>query len=162
MATELTYERPLTPADLETTPLAPPGVEIRALSRPDADALHDVYVDAFSTRTATPLDAATWTRKWPLHALCVPDLSYVARRGDRAIAYLLAYVDPDVDPHEGWIGQMGVRVACRNSGTATALLRAAHRGFAAAKLSRAALGVAPDNEHAIRLYESLGYRRRPD
>jgi len=162
MAVEWTFERPLTAADCASVGGTPPDIVVRAMRRDDAARLHAVYLDAFSTRTDAPLDMATWVTKWPLHALCVPDLSYVANSDGDAVGYLLGYVDPDADAAAGWIGQIGVRVLHRETGIATALIRTAVARLARRGFARAALHVAPDNANAIRLYETLGFRRRPD
>jgi len=136
------------------------GAALRAPRPCEVDTLHEIYLDAFSTRTTAPLDGPTWIRKWPLHHLCVLDHSVIAFTGDTAIGYLLAYLDEDF-PGEGIIGQLGVRTANRRQGVASAMVIAALRGFETLGLSCATLSVAPDNTSAIRSYEQLGFARKP-
>lgn len=61
---------------------------------------------------------------------------------------------------EGYTDQLGVAGSHRGQGVARALLTASMHRFAAAGMDAAALGVdAANRSGALRLYESLGYRR---
>ena len=135
-----------------------PNVTLRAPRQAEVTALHETYLDAFSTRTSAPLDAATWIAKWPLHPLCVLDLSTVVRSGKIGVGYLLAYLDDEL-PGEGAIGQLGVRTGFRRRGFGQAMLTSTLHRFAERGLDVASLNVAPDNTDAIRLYEKLGFVR---
>ncbi len=163
MAIEYRYTRALDGAtsDVLDSLGTPPGegIALRAPRPDEAEKLHGIYVDAFSTRTPVPLDAATWIDKWPLHPLCVLDLSVIAFSRNTAVGYLLAYLDDQL-PDEGIIGQLGVRPMFREQGLASAMLGNAMCGFETLGLPFATLNVALDNTNAIRLYERLGFSRR--
>lgn len=160
MATELRYCRPLAdgPRGLEA-PVAP-GARVRAPQTDEMDSLHEVYLDAFSTRPGACLERSVWIPKWPQHPLCVLGLSVVVVTGDALAGYLLAYVD-EAWPGDGIIGQVGVRTAFRRQGVARRLISTAMLGFADCGLRAATLHVAPGNTTAIRLYEQLGFAREP-
>jgi hypothetical protein len=62
-------------------------------------------------------------------------------------------------PRYGGVQNVGVTPWHRHRGIGTALMQAAMLGFRAAGLDRAFLEVTAENVAAVRLYESLGFRR---
>ena len=162
MAIEWEYERTVD-ASIDALSCAldvDSALRVRRTETSDAPALYEIYRDAFSTRTDAPLEAADWISKWPMHPLCIQDLSAIALWKERPVGYVLCYLDDDEPPREGLIGQVGVRVEQRCMGLGSQLVLTALRGFARHGLKKAMLRVAPDNVNAIRLYEALGFRRR--
>jgi ribosomal protein S18 acetylase RimI-like enzyme len=82
-----------------------------------------------------------------------PDLSTVARRGDRVVGFTLC---SRVADGVGLIDLLAVEAGERRRGLGRALLVRALRGFAAAGLSEARLDVASDNPPALALYAAVG------
>ena len=164
MATEQHYALALEPASLAQAARRRQGsehVQLRLPRSSEGAELYDVYLDAFSTRTKTPLEKEVWVSKWFAHWQCELELSVVATVDDPLSGYLLAYWDA-ARPTEGFIGQLGVRTGVRRRGVAAAMVAASLLEFAKRGLSTAVLCVAPDNIGAIRLYEKLGFGRVRD
>jgi hypothetical protein len=63
-------------------------------------------------------------------------------------------------PRTGTIQNLAVLDDCRGRGIGRALLAAAMAGFRDAKLAYAQLEVSVRNTHALRLYQSAGFRKR--
>lgn len=88
---------------------------------------------------------------------------WLAHQGDRAIGYISAEVyEPDaVSENEagsvGFIDEVFVVLEQRGGGIATALMQTAMEWLRAQAVSRVALHVYSGNEHALRLYERMGF-----
>jgi mycothiol synthase len=82
------------------------------------------------------------------------DLSVVAERGQRIVAFLLARRRDEEGV--GFVAILAVDPEHQRRGIGGALLRSAFAGFAAAGLREAQLMVASDNPRALRVYERAG------
>lgn len=138
----------------------PPGVEARAYTDNDAEALRAALNEAFEGdpfhERVTPerfrafyldargFDPSLWRLAWDAEALAGFVLAFPQRAGDQTV---------------GSIGSLGVRPAWRHQGLGEALLREAFRELHARGLRRVNLGVDAGNETgALRLYERVGMR----
>lgn len=93
-----------------------------------------------------------------------PRLWRVAFDGDEIAGHILNYLEPRPDGAVvGWTESIGVRRPYRRRGLARALLAESLRTVRDAGADYAALGVDTKNEnHALDLYESLGFQVRSD
>ncbi|MFF6783396.1 GNAT family N-acetyltransferase [Streptomyces sp. NPDC012510] len=88
----------------------------------------------------------------------LPDHLFVVHDGDRLCGYVLA-----TPPSEGqsWILTLGVAPGTRRRGLARQLMKEAMAKLRAEGARTVRLGVKPENDPAIALYESLGFVRSP-
>lgn len=137
---------------------------------------------ALRARTATPADlavVATWIgsarkcERWAGPRLPYPlDLDRLPEQLDMGVAISLALVDDEglaafgqvlpVEPGRAHLARLIVRPNARGRGVGRVLCRALLRRAAKAGQSSATLYVRRDNAEAVRLYESLGFRRAID
>ncbi|WP_297475112.1 ribosomal protein S18-alanine N-acetyltransferase [Thermococcus sp.] len=85
-----------------------------------------------------------------------PDTFLVAEYGGRVIGYVMGYLRPDM---EGHIMSIAVDPEYRRNGIGTALLTEVIERLINEGARYIGLEVRVSNERAIRLYESLGFRR---
>jgi ribosomal protein S18 acetylase RimI-like enzyme len=150
--------------DLDERPEAPPlptGFELRSYRDEDAEALrlglneafgHDPFFHPISPGNfcefflkARGTDLSLWRIAWSGEELAGWALSWPCRGSDDTL---------------GWLGNLGVRPACRARGLGGALLRHAFAALYDHGLRRAGLGVDAENPTgALGLYERAGMRR---
>jgi len=131
-----------------------PGFRLEPWTSVTAPIFYRVYVDAFSTRTGFPnWSEHTWRTAFTTGPSFRPDLTMLLYTGDEPIGYALCAVEGN----EGWIPQLGVRLAWRKQGLAAALLVEAMRRFRDVGLPVAVLEVNVNNPEAASVYRRLGF-----
>jgi mycothiol synthase len=142
----------------------PPGLEIRPVLERDHRAIWDADVEAFRDH----FEAATRTeadfRRWFTMPNLDTDLWRVAWAGDEVAGSVWNLVWPEENERlglsRGWLEHISVRRPWRKQGLASALIADSLRMFRDMGLREGALGVDAENPTgALRLYESLGFRR---
>jgi mycothiol synthase len=154
--------RPLGEA-LPDAPL-PEGLEIRAVVEADHRRIWEADVEAFrdhwEAAERTEEDFAGWFTEPGLDT----SLWRVAWDGDEVAGSVMTMIWADENERlgvsRGWLEHVSVRRPWRRRGLAAALMVDAMRGLAERGIAEAALGVDAENTTgALRLYESLGFRR---
>jgi len=139
-------------------PRLPPGIQLCAYRRDDADLLRAALNEAFAIdpffHEATP----AYFREFYLHARGFdPSLWLLAWDNTELAGFILAFPEHTGDTTLGWVESLGVRPPWRGGGLGESLLRAAFRELQARGLRAIALGVDGSNETgAVRLYERVG------
>ncbi len=142
----------------------PPGLEIRHVEPSDHRRIWDADTEAFRDQREpmerTEEDFVAWfaqpgldTTQWE-----------VAWDGDEVAGSSLNFVWTEENARlglqRGWLEHVSVRRQWRKRGLATALIARSLRRFREMGLTEAALGANAENlSGAVRLYESLGFRR---
>jgi mycothiol synthase len=140
--------------ELAAAPAAatPTGIRIAPFRVEDARLFYETIGTAFADNwdfVSTPFE------QWYEQRIVNGDmsLSYLARDGDEVAGAIRC----DADRRGlGWIAALGVLPAWRSRGIGRALLLHAFRAFWERGQPHVGLGVAADNEPALRLYESVG------
>ena len=142
----------------------PAGLEIRPVAESDHrriwDADEEAFRDHWDAGERTDADFQRW--------FSMPDLDTrlwrVGWEGDEVAGSVMTNVYPAENKllglERGWLDHISVRRPWRRRGLAAALIADALRGLREAGMAEAALGVDAENlSGALRLYESLGFRR---
>jgi mycothiol synthase len=141
-------------------PQMPEGFAVRAFAGgPDAEDWRGLWNDTRAGRAMTRERCLAW-RTTPER---VPEQDSIAVALDGTFAaYCMCSINAEENAQtghrDGWTDPIGTRQGFRRRGLARALVLTGLRGLKARGCGRALLGVASDNEPAIQLYESLGYR----
>jgi mycothiol synthase len=142
------------PAEVDIRPVRPE--DHRRIWDADAEAFRDVWKAAVRTEqdftgwfAAPELDTTLWRVGWD---------------GDDVAGSVMTFVYPDENERlgiqRGWLHHVSVRGPWRRRGLAAALIAETLRALQDRGLEQAALGVDAENPSgALRLYESLGFRR---
>ena len=139
-------------------PRLPPGIQLCAYRRDDADLLRAALNEAFAIdpffHEATPANF----REFYLHSRGFdPSLWLLAWDNTELAGFILAFPEHTGDTTLGWVESLGVRPPWRGGGLGESLLRAAFCELHARGLRAIALGVDGSNETgAVRLYERVG------
>ena len=139
-------------------PRLPPGIQLCAYRRDDADLLRAALNEAFAIdpffHEATP----AYFREFYLRARGFdPSLWLLAWDNTELAGFILAFPEHTGDSTLGWVESLGVRPPWRGGGLGESLLRAAFCELHARGLRAIALGVDGSNETgAVRLYERVG------
>jgi mycothiol synthase len=142
----------------------PEGLEIRAVVEADHRRIWDADEEAFRDHWAagerTPEDYERWFSFPNLDT----SLWRVAWDGDEVAGSVFTLIWPEENAKlglsRGWLEHISVRRPWRKRGLATALIADTLRLFRDMGLEEGALGVDSENPTgALRLYESLGFRR---
>jgi mycothiol synthase len=145
-------------------PVMPDGLEIRPVAESEHRRIWDADTEAFRDHA----DAATRTDEDFDRWFGMPNLDTnlwrVAWDGDEVAGSVMTFVWPEENERlglsRGWLEHVSVRRAWRKRGLATALIADSLRVLRDLGLAEAALGVDSQNPTgALRLYESLGFRR---
>lgn len=149
---------PIPAADL------PAGLEIRPVIEADHRRIWDADTEAFRDHWNTAERTEPDFRSW----FAEPDLDTglwrVAWDGDEVAGSVMTFIwsneNEVLGQRRGWLEHIAVRRPWRRRGLAAALIADALRGLIAAGMTEAALGVDAENiSGALRLYESMGFRR---
>jgi mycothiol synthase len=150
-------------APLPDAPL-PDGLEVRPVVEADHRRIWEADVEAFrdhwEAAERTEEDFAGWFTEPGLDT----SLWRVAWDGDEVAGSVMTMIWADENARlgvsRGWLEHVSVRRPWRRRGLAAALMVDAMRGLADRDIAEAALGVDAENTTgALRLYESLGFRR---
>jgi mycothiol synthase len=145
-------------------PVLPAGLEVRPVGESDHrriwDADSEAFRDLWDHAERTDGDYESWFAEPDLDT----SLWRVAWDGGEVAGSVMAYIWPSENEglgiERGWLEHISVRRPWRRRGLASALIADALRGLRAAGMTEAALGVDAENPSgALRLYESLGFRR---
>lgn len=132
----------------------PAGIRIEPFRVEDARVFHRTIDEAFAESwdfVSTPFEQ--WYEQRVVHGDM--SLCFLARAGDDVAGAIRC----DADRRGlGWVGALGVLPAWRGRGVGRSLLVHAFRAFWDRGQRSVGLGVAADNESALRLYESVGMR----
>jgi ribosomal protein S18 acetylase RimI-like enzyme len=130
--------------------VAPPGIEIRALSGSrDIESIALLYAVAF--------DDAQWSPDWTGFPGYDSRGVFLAWDGDGLVGYVVSYVLPK--SKEAYISVVATAPAHRRRGIASALIARAVKRFHLQGFEQVTIDVAADNEPALRAYQSLGFAR---
>jgi mycothiol synthase len=134
----------------------PDGIRLERSRRGAEREVFDASEDAFQDHwDHQPHDYDEWLQWMVDTEFYDPQLWLLAKDGDEIAGISLLFLDP----HEGWVGVLGVRPPWRRRGIAKALLYASFREIRTRGKPRAVLGVdAANPTGATRLYESVGMR----
>ena len=138
----------------------PDGVSFRSLDL-DADAAAVHALDDLSFSTVPDYNPSTLEQFREEHLAAHdhdPGLSVIAEADGAIAGFALTRVWSD--KRTGFVDVLAVHPDHQGRGLASALLRQAFTGYAAAGLREAELGVATDNPRALALYERIGMRRK--
>jgi mycothiol synthase len=142
----------------------PDGLEVRPVRAEDHRAIWDADVEAFRDHRdpgeRTEADFVSWFGQPNLDT----SLWEVAWDGDEVAGSVMNFVWPEENAalglSRGWLEHVSVRRPWRKRGLASALMTRSMRRFRDLGLAEAALGADAENlSGAVRLYESLGFRR---
>jgi mycothiol synthase len=142
----------------------PSGLEIRPVREEDHRRIWDADVEAFRDHW----EAAVRTEEDYTAWFATPELDTslwrVAWDGDEVAGSVMNFVFPEENERlgvaRGWLQHVSVRRPWRRRGLAAALIAESLRALRDRGLAEAALGVDAENTTgALRLYESLGFRR---
>ena len=142
----------------------PDGLEIRPVVESEHRAIwegdSEAFLDHWSPAERTESDFIAWFAE--------PDLDTtlwrVAWDGDAVAGSVMTFIWANenalLGQRRGWLEHISTRRPWRRRGLASALIADALRGLRQAGMTEAALGVDAENPTgALRLYESLGFRR---
>ena len=134
----------------------PEGIRLERSRRGEEREVFDASEDAFQDHwDHQPHDYDEWLQWMVDTEFYDPTLWLLAKDGTEIAAISLIFIDP----HEGWVGVLGVRPPWRRRGIAKALLHASFREIRERGKPRAVLGVdAANPTGATQLYESVGMR----
>lgn len=142
----------------------PDGLEIRPVE-PDQhrriwDADSEAFLDHWGATVRTDADFESWFATPELDT----SLWRVAWDGDEVAGSVTPFIWTDENEalglRRGWLEHVSVRRPWRKRGLASALIADSLRALRAAGMTEAALGTDAENvSGAVRLYESLGFRR---
>jgi ribosomal protein S18 acetylase RimI-like enzyme len=136
----------------------PPNMTYTHWTPQTAELFFEVYNDAFSDRPGFPgWTEPVWRAAMTEHAAFRPDLSLLLLEGTYPVGFLLSHVEPGQN-QEGWIIQMGVRMAYRNRGLGSAMLCEIMRRFRQLHITYALLDVNVNNRIAQSVYRRMGFR----
>jgi mycothiol synthase len=142
----------------------PPGLEVRPVRAEDHRRIWDADVEAFKdhwmTADRTEEDYEGWYAEPDLDT----SLWRVAWDGDEVAGSVMSFVfaeeNEQLGVQRGWLEHVSVRRPWRRRGLAGALIADSLRGLRERGLTEAALGLDASNlSGALRLYESVGFRR---
>ncbi len=142
----------------------PQGLEIRPVRPEDHRQIWDADTEAFQDHrdpwVRTESDFTRWFTQPDLNT----SLWLVAWDGDQVAGSVMNFVFRDenerLSVERGWLEHVSVRRAWRNRGLASALISRSMRILRDLALDEVALGADAENlSGAVRLYESLGFRR---
>jgi mycothiol synthase len=135
---------------------APAGVQLRSVDvERDGARLHALDDASFAGAADYAPESLEQFREEHLEAHDFDaELSVVAEREDRIVAFLLARRRDE--EAVGYVAILAVDPEYQRRGIGTVLLRRAFAGFALAGLREAMLMVASDNPRALRVYERVG------
>jgi ribosomal protein S18 acetylase RimI-like enzyme len=141
-------------------PATPEGVELRAYGDGDDAVVCALINDTFADNADHHDVTAAKFREFYLGSRGAdPSLWTIARAGDEAAGFVLAYPEHVGEPGLGWIGTLGVRAPWRRRGLGGMLLLHAFAQLYERGLRRVGLGVDTENESgAVGLYERAGMR----
>jgi len=142
----------------------PPGLEIRPVVEADHRRIWDADTEAFRDHHAAPERTEEHFQGWFTMPNLDTSLWRVAWDGDEVAGSVWSLVWPEENVklglNRGWLEHISVRRPWRKRGLATALIAETLRMFRGMGLEEGALGVDAENPTgALRLYESLGFRR---
>jgi len=135
-------------------PFVAAGIAVQPFRPEDARVFHRTIDEAFAENwdfVSTPFE------EWHELRVANGDMSYsfLAREGDTVAGAIRC--EPD-RRGLGWVATLGVLPPWRGRGVGRALLLHAFRAFWDGGQPNVGLGVAADNDAALRLYESVGLR----
>ncbi len=142
----------------------PDGLELRPVVEADHRTIWDADVEAFrdhwEAAERTEQDFAGWFTEPNLDT----SLWRVAWDGDEVAGSVMTSIWTEENKRlgvsRGWLEHVSVRRPWRRRGLASALMTSAMRGLVERGIAEAALGVDAENTSgALRVYESLGFRR---
>jgi len=134
----------------------PEGIRLERARRGEERVVFDASEEAFQDHwDHHPHEYDEW-RTWMVDTeFYDPSLWLLSRDGDEIAGLSLLFIDP----HEGWVGVLGVRRPWRKRGLGRALLLASFHELRRRGKPRASLGVdAANPTGATRLYENAGMR----
>jgi mycothiol synthase len=149
--------------EIRAVPL-PDGPEIRAVEAGDHRRIWDADTEAFrdhwNSGERTDADFASWFATPELDT----SLWRVAWEGDEVAGSVMSFIwaaeNEALGQSRGWLEHVSVRRPWRNRGLASALIADSLQALRAAGMTEAALRVDAENvSGALRVYESLGFRR---
>lgn len=135
-------------------PLLPPGFSIRSSADHEAAGLAEVHKSAFDS---------TWTPEDYLKVMQTPgfdinrEVVVVAPDG-RFAAFTVYWLDPVT--RSGHFEPVGCHKDFQRKGLTKALMYAVMKRMKAAGMNTALVGFDPDNEAAVRLYASVGFKKQ--
>jgi mycothiol synthase len=147
-------------ADAITEQTMPPDIRLSPYSTEDSEAMRSVFNKAFSEHWIGELDSQAWRARFIDTEQFRPDLTQLARSGDKLVGFYLCEVFAD-RPEQAWLEIVGVLPDQRGRGLGSALTAHAMQAHKAAGFETSWLSV--DNENATgakRIYERLGYRQQ--
>lgn len=142
----------------------PAGIELRPVREEDHDAIwaadSEAFRDHWGAHERTEEDRIAWFSMPGMN----PALWKVAWDGDEVVGSSMNVIwteeNAKLGVNRGWLEHISVRRPWRKRGVASALIAESLRELRARGLSEAALGVDGQNiSGALRLYESLGFRK---
>jgi mycothiol synthase len=143
---------------------APPeGITLQTYSPELSQGMLQAFNESFSEHWGFELvTERDWDMFFLKRADFRPDLTFAALQGNEVVGFSFNVVNRETNERygvqEGWVSDLGVRLAWRKRGIASALLCASMRAFKAAGLDDAMLGVDTENPTgALRVYERLGF-----
>jgi len=126
------------------------NVMIRTFEEPDEDDVVALWNRGNSRPSAWNDPRESIRRKLAVDG----DLFLVAQRAGKVVGTAMA----GYDGHRGWIYSVAVTPECRRGGIARQLLIEAERRLRDRGCPKINLQVLPDNDAAVALYRSLGFR----
>jgi mycothiol synthase len=142
----------------------PAGVEVRPVGpeqyRQVGAAMNEAFRDHWGHSEATEADYQRWINSPNFQ----PQLWQVAWAGDEVAGMVLNFIDREYNENfkrrRGWTESISVRRPWRKQGLAKALIARSMRLLREQDMTEVGLGVDAQNPNgALRLYESLGYRK---
>lgn len=126
-------------------------VVIRTVKEQDLESLHALDKEIFDGMAYPYFVLRQLLDLHARHCLLADD-------GTRLVGYCLGAVSAAPDPHTGWLLGLGVSRELRGGGYGRDLAKETLRRLREDGARRVQLAVEPDNDPAIHLYESLGFR----
>lgn len=149
--------------DIPDRPL-PPGVEVRPVEKSHRRAIWEAENEAFRDhRGYTEQTEVDW-ESWLEGPHRDESLWQIAWAGDRVVGQVRSFIDPAenqrFDRRRGWTEDISTARDWRGRGIAASLICSSLEMLRGRDMTEAALGVDTENPTgALRLYESLGFRR---
>lgn len=142
----------------------PDGLEVRPVRPEEHHAIWDADVEAFRDHWEAPVRTEEDFTAWFTSPDLDTSLWRVAWDRDEVAGSVMTFVFPEENERlgiaRGWLEHVSVRRPWRRRGLAAALIADSLRALRDRGLTEAALGVDAENTTgALRLYESLGFRR---